>query len=108
MRKESRKFLETYLNNASPTGFEAKGQQLWLDYIKPYIHSHYTDVYGNAVGIINPDAKYKVVIEAHADEISWFVNYISDKGLISVIRNGYPITRLHPPCGLIFIPKKAL
>lgn len=88
MRKESRKFLETYLNNASPTGFEAKGQQLWLDYLRPYIDTRFTDVYGNAVGIINPDAKYKVVIEAHADEISWFVNYISDKGLIYVIRNG--------------------
>ena len=32
--------------------------------------------------------KYKVVIEAHADEISWYVNYISDNGLIYVIRNG--------------------
>ncbi|MCE2789095.1 MAG: M20/M25/M40 family metallo-hydrolase, partial [Saprospiraceae bacterium] len=27
-------------------------------------------------------------IEAHADEISWFVNYISDNGFIQVIRNG--------------------
>ena len=88
MRKESRKFLEAYLNNASPTGFEAKGQQLWLDYLRPYIDTHFTDVYGNAVGVVNPDAKYKVVIEAHADEISWFVNYISEKGLIYVIRNG--------------------
>ena len=35
--------------------------------------------------------KYKVVIEGHADEISWFVNYISDKGYISVIRNGEAI-----------------
>jgi len=29
-----------------------------------------------------------VVIEAHADEISWFVNYISPDGLIYVLRNG--------------------
>jgi putative aminopeptidase FrvX len=29
-----------------------------------------------------------VVIEAHSDEISWYVNYISDNGLIYVIRNG--------------------
>jgi putative aminopeptidase FrvX len=28
------------------------------------------------------------VIEAHADEISWYVNYITDDGLIYVIRNG--------------------
>jgi putative aminopeptidase FrvX len=34
------------------------------------------------------DAPYKVVIEGHADEISWYVNYITDDGLIYVIRNG--------------------
>jgi putative aminopeptidase FrvX len=88
MRKESKKFLESYLNNASPTGFESSGQKLWLDYIKPYIDDSFSDVYGNTVGIVNPTADYKVVIEAHADEISWFVNYISEKGLIYVIRNG--------------------
>src|SRR5690606_26981373 len=35
-----------------------------------------------------PKAEYKVVIEAHADEISWFVSYITDAGLIYVKRNG--------------------
>lgn len=88
MRAKSLEFLKAYLNNASPTGFESSGQQLWLDYIKPYTDSYYTDVYGSAVAIVNPEAKYKVVIEAHADEISWFVNYISKEGLIYVRRNG--------------------
>ncbi|WP_286757295.1 M42 family metallopeptidase [Roseivirga sp. UBA838] len=81
-------FLIKYLNNASPTGFETSGQQIWLDYIKPYTDTYFTDNYGTAVGVINPEAEYKVVIEAHADEISWFVNYISDDGYIYVIRNG--------------------
>src|SRR4051812_11331724 len=85
---KSLSFLEKYINNASPTGFEWKGQELWLDYIKPHIDDHYVDNYGTAVGIINPEAEYKVVIEAHADEISWFVNYITNNGLIYVIRNG--------------------
>jgi putative aminopeptidase FrvX len=88
MDKKSRRFLFEYLNNASPTGFESSGQQIWLDYIKPYINSHMIDTYGSAVGIINPKAPYKVVIEAHADEISWFVNYITDEGYIYVRRNG--------------------
>ncbi|RWY57216.1 M42 family metallopeptidase [Mucilaginibacter gilvus] len=81
-------FFEKYINNASPTGFEWKGQQMWLDYLKPYIDDHFVDNYGTAVGVINPTAEYKVVIEAHADEISWFVNYITSDGLIYVIRNG--------------------
>jgi tetrahedral aminopeptidase len=88
MDKKSKKFLFDYLNNASPTGFEQTGQQLWLDYIKPYINDYMIDVYGTAVGVVNPKANYKVVIEAHADEISWFVNYITDDGYIYVRRNG--------------------
>jgi putative aminopeptidase FrvX len=88
MDKKSREFLFKYLNNASPTGFESSGQQIWLDYMKPYIQDYTVDVYGSVVGIINPKANYKVVIEAHADEISWFVNYVTDDGYIYVRRNG--------------------
>jgi putative aminopeptidase FrvX len=86
--KKSEAFLEAYLNNAAPTGFEAPGQQLWLDYIRPYIDEHMVDTYGTAVGVINPGKDYKVVIEAHADEISWFVHYITKEGFIYVTRNG--------------------
>ncbi len=88
MDKKSREFLFEYLNNASPTGFEAAGQRIWLDYIKPYVHDYTVDTYGSVVGVINPKAAYRVVIEAHADEISWFVNYITDDGYIYVRRNG--------------------
>ena len=86
--KKSEIFLKEYLNNPSPTGFESGGQKLWLDYIKPYIDTHFVDTYGTVVGVINPDAKYKVVIEAHADEISWFVHYITKDGFIYLRRNG--------------------
>lgn len=84
----SEQFLAQYLNNTSPTGHEAAGQKLWLNYLRPYVDDTLTDAYGNAVGVINPEADYRVVIEAHADEISWFVNYITKEGYIHVIRNG--------------------
>ncbi|MES2545408.1 MAG: M42 family metallopeptidase [Bacteroidota bacterium] len=88
LNKYSLTFLENYLNNASPTGFEAEGQKIWMDYLKPYVDTFITDTYGTAVGVVNPDAPFKVIIEGHADEISWYVNYITDDGLIYVIRNG--------------------
>ena len=88
LTKSSLTFLETYLNNASPTGYEFNGQKIWMNYLKPYVDSFITDTYGSAVGVINPDSNYKVVIEGHSDEISWYVNYITDNGLIYVIRNG--------------------
>ena len=85
---KSKKFLFKYLNNYSPTGFETSGQRIWLDYMNPYIDEYISDTYGTVVGVINPKSEYKVVIEAHADEISWFVNYITDDGYIYVIKNG--------------------
>jgi len=88
LNEKSMAFLEKYLNNASPTGYEWEGQKIWMDYLKPYVDEFITDTYGTAVAVINPEAEYKVVIEAHSDEISWYVNYITDKGLIYVIRNG--------------------
>lgn len=109
LNKASEKFLEAYLNNASPTGFESSGQQLWLDYIRSYIDEHIVDTYGTVVGVINPDAPYKVVIEAHADEISYFVHYITADGYIYLKRNGgsdhqiAPSKRvdIHTPKGIV-------
>ncbi|NDV17413.1 M42 family peptidase [Muricauda sp. TY007] len=88
INEKSLEFLEKYLNNPSPTGYEWEGQKIWMDYVKPYVDEFITDTYGTAVGVINPDAKYRVVIEGHSDEISWYVNYITDEGLLYVIRNG--------------------
>lgn len=105
----SEEFLAQYLNNASPTGFETPGQKLWLDYIKPYIDEYFVDNYGTVVGVINPTADYRVVIEAHADEISWFVHQITKDGYLKVIRNGgsdhmiAPSKRvnIHTPQGIV-------
>lgn len=88
LNENSLAFLERYLNNASPTGYEWEGQKIWMDYLRPYVDEFITDTYGTAVAVINPEAEYRVVIEAHSDEIAWYVNYITDKGLIYVIRNG--------------------
>src|ERR1043166_7462966 len=81
-------FLRNYINNASPVGFESSGQKIWLEYLKPFVDKNFVDPYGTAVGVINPENKFKVVVEAHADEISWFVNYVTPEGLIYLKRNG--------------------
>ena len=81
------KFLEEYLT-MPPRRVMKRRTKIWMDYLRPYVDTFITDTYGTAVGVINPDAPFKVVIEGHSDEISWYVNYISDDGLIYVIRNG--------------------
>src|SRR5664279_2029605 len=88
MNEKSLEFLKSYINTPSAVGFESGGQKVWLNYVKNYVDSTFTDSYGTAVGVINPAKAFKVVIEAHADEISWFVNYITPEGFIYLKRNG--------------------
>ncbi|WP_298301390.1 M42 family peptidase, partial [Hydrotalea sp.] len=99
-------FLKNYINTPSPVGFESSGQKLWLNYIKNYTDTTFTDTYGTAVGVINPTELFKVVIEAHADEISWYVNYITDQGLIYLKRNGGVDHQIAPSMRVVIHGKK--
>jgi tetrahedral aminopeptidase len=89
--KINEKFLEEYLNSNGPVGFEYElgTQKIWMEHISQYVDEVEIDNYGTAYGVMgNMDSNYKVILEAHCDEISWFVNYIDSKGYIKVIKNG--------------------
>ncbi|MBT1702868.1 M20/M25/M40 family metallo-hydrolase [Chryseosolibacter indicus] len=86
--KEDITWLKQYIKNSSPSGNEVSGQKIWLDYITPYIDDYFTDAYGNVAAVINPGQKFKVVIEAHADEIAWYVHFITKDGFLHVEKNG--------------------
>jgi putative aminopeptidase FrvX len=91
MIKLNEEFLENYLNSNSPTGFEVElgGQKVWKDYISKYVEQVEVDNYGTVYGVTgNLNSNYKVLLDAHVDEISWLVNYIDSKGYIRVIKNG--------------------
>jgi putative aminopeptidase FrvX len=97
--KLNKKFLKEYLNSTSPTGFEYElgGQQVWMKNIEKYVDKVEIDNYGTAYGIMgNLESDFKVIIESHCDEISWFVNYIDSKGYIRVIRNGGSDVQIAP------------
>ena len=103
---DSFSFFKNYINNASPVGFETSGQKLWLEYIKPYVDTSFTDPYGTAVAVVNPNAAFKVVIEGHADEISWFVNYVNPEGLLYLKRNGGVDVQIAPHSVYLSMGKK--
>ena len=102
----SLQFFKDYINTPSPVGFEAEGQKRWIEYIRPHVDELFTDPYGTAVGVINPDHPFKVVIEAHVDEISWYVNYINNEGLIYLKRNGGVDHQIAPGQRVIIHGKK--
>ena len=88
MRDTSVRFLEKLINTPSPSGYETRGQRVWLNYVKPYADETFSDAYGNTVAVLNKGGSPRLMLAAHADEIGMAVNYISDKGFIYVRRVG--------------------
>ncbi len=88
MRNESLKFLQTLINTPSPSGFETRGQRVWLDYVKKFAEATETDAYGNAVGWFNKGGSPRIMLAAHADEIAMTVNFINEQGFIYVRKMG--------------------
>lgn len=92
--KENLDFLKEYLNTPSPVGNEEQGQKVWAKFLEPFVDEQFVDSYGTNVSTIygseidGNENPFNVAIEAHADEISWYVNHITSSGLIHVIRNG--------------------
>jgi len=84
VNKTSLQFLEKLINTPSPSGFEAKGQRVWLDYVAQFADETSTDAYGNAIAVLNPKGKTKIMVAGHADEIGFMINYINDEGFIYV------------------------
>jgi putative aminopeptidase FrvX len=82
MRAESLSFLTDLLNTPTPSSEEARGQRVWLDYLAPYADKLETDTYGNALAVLSPGGSPKIMVEGHADEIAFQIQYIDDDGFI--------------------------
>jgi len=88
MREASLNFLQKLVNTPSPTGHEARGQRVWLDYVKPFAEETFSDAYGNCVAVLNKGGSPRLMLAAHADEIAMAVNYIDADGFIYVRKMG--------------------
>ena len=98
MREQSLKFLEKLVNTPSPSGHEAGGQRVWLEYVRPYADETYSDAYGNTVAVLNKGGSPRLMLAAHADEIALTVNYIQEDGFLYVHKLGgvdAAITKAH-------------
>jgi endoglucanase len=88
MRAESLNFLRALINTPSPSGHEARGQRVWLNYVSQFADETFTDSYGNAVATFNKGGTPRIMLAGHADEIAMVVNYIDASGFIYVRKLG--------------------
>ncbi len=82
MRQESLDFFRALVNVPSPSGYEEQAAEIYRNYTKGFADEIRTDVHGNVWAIKNPNAKMRVMLAGHMDEIGFLIHYISDEGLL--------------------------
>ncbi|WP_435346929.1 M20/M25/M40 family metallo-hydrolase [Haloarchaeobius sp. HRN-SO-5] len=84
-------FLETLLETPSPSGYETRGQRVWVEYVEQFADEVRTDAYGNAVAVYEgADDGPEVAFTGHVDEIGFVVNRIDDDGFVHLGPIGTP------------------
>src|SRR5215213_5825217 len=82
MNQPAKEFLYDLLTTPSPTGWEQAIQRKIHDRFKGVAHSIEPDLHGNLILALNPQAKRKVMLAGHCDQIGFLVKYISPDGYV--------------------------
>lgn len=85
---ESLEFLEKLLKTPSTSGGEKNIAKLFASYMSPYGNTIIDNMY-NSCCIINPTSDFKIMLDAHYDEVGMQVVHIADNGFIYFRKNGW-------------------
>ncbi|WP_307768804.1 M20/M25/M40 family metallo-hydrolase [uncultured Bacteroides sp.] len=85
---ESLEFLEQLLKQPSTSGGEKAIAELYTSYMSSYGNTMIDNMY-NSCCVINPASEFKIMLDAHYDEVGLQVVHIADNGFIYFRRNGW-------------------
>ena len=88
MNKSSKKFLHDLLETPSPSGQEWDIQKIWMRYVKKFADEVTSDIVGNVFAVVNPKAKFKIMLTGHCDEIGFMINRIDSHGFLYFTKVG--------------------
>jgi endoglucanase len=82
MEPAAHQFLIDLLETPSPSGFEGPVQAIVRDYLSGFADEVTTDLHGNVIGCVQPDAPLRVMLAGHCDQIGLIVTQIDAEGFI--------------------------
>lgn len=83
MNQSDQDFFLKLLTNHGISGDEQDVQDCVRDFAGSFADSVRTDLHGNVIASINPDATLKVMVAGHCDQIGLIVTHIDDQGFLS-------------------------
>lgn len=82
------KFLEQLLSEISVSGYEEPIQDVVEAQMRDCADEIRRDEMSNLICVVNPEAKRRIMLSAHADEIGLMISNITEDGRIQVIARG--------------------
>ncbi|MFP4056229.1 MAG: M42 family metallopeptidase [Candidatus Brocadiia bacterium] len=84
MNQDAYAFLERLVTTPSPSGYEQPAQKVMTERMAQFADQVRTDVHGNVIAALNPEAPLRVMLAGHVDEIGLMVKNITDEGYLYV------------------------
>lgn len=75
-------FFKKLLSTPGVSGYEQRVQTVVKDYVAEFAHEVKTDLHGNVVAALNPDAPVRLMLAGHADQIGMIVSHIDENGFL--------------------------
>lgn len=89
-------FFQQVVETIGPSGYEQEAQRVWRERVQRAADRVETDALGNCIAVLNPDAKPRVMLDAHIDQIGFIVKYIDENGFVYFSPlGGFDPTTLH-------------
>jgi putative aminopeptidase FrvX len=80
MKEKDKNFLRSLLQASAPSGLEAPVQQLVADYVRSCPAGLVADLHGNLIASRSPEAPFRIMLAAHADQVGFMIRYIDPDG----------------------------
>ncbi|CQR48212.1 Putative aminopeptidase YsdC [Paraliobacillus sp. PM-2] len=88
METKRQAFLLELLQTPSPSSYEMEIQKKWIKDVQSFADEIITDNAGNAIGVLNKEAPFKILLAGHCDEIALIINRIDEQGYLFVEKMG--------------------
>jgi putative aminopeptidase FrvX len=82
MNDDQFEFFQQLVETTGPSGYEAEAQAFWRQRVEGAADRVERDVLGNAIAILNPEGRPRVMLDGHIDEIGFLVKYIDENGYL--------------------------
>lgn len=84
----NKEFLFELLRTGSVSGNEIELEKKIYDYMQDKADLVSVDELGNVTAVVNPDARFKILLAGHADEIGLMVSAVGSDGMLMVRKLG--------------------